>query len=71
LIKADDIVLDSVASDRLDGAARISQFLGEPVWKIYADAAKGRPGLYRDGRRIRGSKCVLRRDHQDRANAGK
>lgn len=58
-----------VAYDRLPGAKACSEYTGDPVWKIYADAGK-RPGLYRDGRRIVGSKRVLREDHFNRARAG-
>ena len=60
---------DTVVADRLDGAAGIGAFTGDPPWKIYQDAAQGRCGIYKIGRRIYGSKKLLRQDHLDRANA--
>jgi hypothetical protein len=60
---------ETVADDRLNGATEIGAFTGDPPWKIYQHAARGRRGIYKDGRRIYGSKKMLRQDHQDRASA--
>ena len=59
---------ETVAEDRIAGAAGIGEFTGDPPWKIYQDAAQGRRGIYKIGRRIYGSKKLLRQDHLDRAN---
>jgi hypothetical protein len=61
---------DTVADDRLSGATEIAAFTGDPNWKIYQHAAQGRRGIYKIGRRLYGSKKMLRQDHQDRASAG-
>jgi hypothetical protein len=59
---------ETVADDRLDGAIEISNFTGDPKWKIYVDASRGRRGIYKAGGRIYGSKTILREEHYNRAN---
>jgi hypothetical protein len=61
---------DTVASDALDGAAEIGVFLKKPRWKVYELAAKNTPGIYKEGRSLRGSKSILRQRHFERAAAG-
>jgi hypothetical protein len=60
----------SIADDALDGAAEIGVFIKKPRWKVYELAAKKTPGIYREGRSLRGSKSVLRQRHFERAAAG-
>ena len=59
-----------VADDVLDGAAEIGVFIKQPRWKVYELAAKNTPGIYKEGRTLRGSKSVLRQRHFERAAAG-
>jgi hypothetical protein len=63
---------ESVASDKLRGAAAIGKELGEPPHRIYYLFGQGRlAGVYKDGRDLTGSKSAIRRAHHNRARTGK
>ena len=63
---------ESVAADRLRGAAAIGREINEPPHRVYYLWAHGRlAGVYKDGRDLIGSKAALRRAHHNRARAGK
>jgi len=63
---------ETVADDRLNGAAEIAAFTGDEVWKIYYLFGQGRlAGVWKDGNLLKGSKAAIRRAHHNKARAGK
>jgi hypothetical protein len=63
---------ESVAADRLRGAAAIGREINEPPHRVYRLFELGRlPGVYRDGNSLIGSRSAIRRAHHNRARTGK
>ena len=63
---------DSVAADKLKGAAKIGQYIGETPDAPYKLFEAGRlPGCWKDGKFIYGSKRAIRRNYDLRARSGK
>jgi hypothetical protein len=62
----------SVASDLLDGAVEIAAETGKKPHQVYRAWKLGRlAGVWKDGNRLKGSKSAIRRDHRNRARAGR
>jgi hypothetical protein len=62
----------SVGDDKLRGAEAIGAEIDEPPWRIYyLWKMKRLSGVYKDGNALIGSKSALRRNHHNRARAGK
>ena len=55
---------DTLADDRLDGAAAFAAFIGIPVRKAYHKLAAGLIPHVREGDKYIGSKARLRRHYQ-------
>jgi hypothetical protein len=63
---------DSVASDKLRGAAEIGREIGESADRVYKLWAQHRlQGVWKDGRDLQGSKSAIRRAHHNRARTAK
>lgn len=62
----------TVAADRLPGAAAIGVEIGEPPHRVYYLFARGLlPGVYKSGKQLVGSKEALRRNHRNSARSGR
>jgi len=59
----------SIADDKLRGGKAISEFTGEPEWRVYYDYRHGRLPLGKQGGVLIGSKKVLR-EHYLRLTRG-